>query len=70
MIITNDLSVLKFQTSYDYHYFPVTIENIENFNDDDVSEFLSNIIVPATDGIDTDGYPTVFRNYASNPYPH
>lgn len=68
--ITNDLSVLKFQTSYDYHYFPVTIENIENFNDDDVSEFLSNIIVPATDGIDTDGYPTVFRNYASNPYPH
>ena len=65
--VTNDLSILKFQASYDYHYFPVTIENI---NDDDVSEFLSNIIVPATDGIDTDDYPTVFRNYASNPYPH
>lgn len=68
--VTNDLSVLKFQKSYDYHYFPVTIENIENFNDDDVSEFLSNIIVPATDGIDTDDYPTVFMNYASNPYLH
>lgn len=69
--IKDDLSIFKYNSTFDYNEFPkISIENIENFNDDDVSEFLSNIIVPATDGIDIDDYPTVFMNYASNPYPH
>ena len=68
--VKNDLSVLKYNASEKYHYFPVTIENIENFKDGDVSEFLSNIIVPATDGIDTDYREDGFNTYPSNPYPH
>lgn len=74
--VKNDLSVLKYNASEKYHYFPVTIENIENFTDNDVSEFLSNIIVPATDGIDDsidDGIDgnqiEIYKNFASNPYP-
>lgn len=69
--VKNDLSVLKYNTSLKYHYFPVIImENIENFKDGDVSEFLSNIIVPATDGIDTNYMEDGFNTYPSNPYPH
>ena len=67
--VKNDLSVLKYNTSKKYHYFPVTIENIENFTDNDVSEFLSNIIVPAIDGIDYVN-TSIYAKIASNPYPH
>lgn len=69
--IKDDLSIFKYNRLFDYNEFPkISIENIENFNDDDVSEFLSNIIVPATDGIQEIADDTVFMNYASNPYPH
>ena len=61
--------MLKYNTSEKYHYFPITIENIENFTDNDVSEFLSNIIVPAIDGIDY-ANTSIDANSASNPYPH
>lgn len=67
--VKNDLSVLKYNASEKYHYFPVTIENIENFTDNDVSEFLSNIIVPAIDGIDY-ANTSIDAHFASNPYPH
>lgn len=67
--VKNDLSVLKYNASEKYHYFPVTIENIENFTDNDVSEFLSNIIVPAIDGIDY-ANTSIDTNFVSNPYPH
>lgn len=67
--VKNDLSVLKYNASEKYHYFPVTIENIENFTDNDVSEFLSNIIVPAIDGIDY-ANTSIDANFVSNPYPH
>lgn len=75
--VKNDLSILKYDASKKQHYFPVTIENIENFTDNDVSEFLSNIIVPATDGIDDsidDGIDgnqiEIYKDFASNPYPY
>lgn len=67
--VKNDLSVLKYNASEKYHYFPITIENIENFTDNDVSEFLSNIIVPAIDGIDYVN-TSIYVKAASNPYPH
>lgn len=67
--VKNDLSVLKYNALEKYHYFPVTIENIENFTDNDVSEFLSNIIVPATDGIDY-ANTSIDAYFASNPYPY
>lgn len=50
--VKNDLSVLKYDSSNDQHYFPVSVEKIEEFKDEDVSGFLYNIIVPAVDGID------------------
>ena len=50
--VKNDLSVLKYDSSNNQHYFPVSVEKIEEFKDEDVSGFLSNIIVPAVDGID------------------
>lgn len=68
--VKNDLSILKYDASKGYHYFPVTIENIENFTDNDVSEFLSNIIVPAIDGIEEDNREDGFSQCPSNPYPH
>lgn len=50
--VKNDLSVLKYDSSNNQHYFPVSVEKIEEFKDEDVSGFLYNIIVPAVDGID------------------
>ena len=50
--VKNDLSVLKYDSSNNQHYFPVLVEKIEEFKDEDVSGFLYNIIVPAVDGID------------------
>ena len=50
--VKNDLSVLKYDSSNNQHYFPVSVEKIEEFKDEDVSGFLYNIIVQAVDGID------------------
>ena len=80
--VKNDLSVLKYDSSNNQHYFPVSVEKIEEFKDEDVSGFLYNIIVPAVDGIDvisdqtedtnpwTDNYklPKKDINYISNGY--
>lgn len=69
--IKDDLSIFKYNSIFDYNEFPrISIENIENFNDNDVSEFLSNIIVPAVDGVQEVDDGTVFMNYSSNPYSH
>lgn len=64
--VKNDLSVLKYDSSNDQHYFPVSVEKIEEFKDEDVSGFLYNIIVPAVDGIDGINKVTEY----TNPWPH
>lgn len=64
--VKNDLSVLKYDSSNDQHYFPVSVEKIEEFKDEDVSGFLYNIIVPAVDGIDVIDNVTEY----TNPWPH
>lgn len=66
--VKNDLTTLKYNSVLDVNYFPVSVENIEEFNDDDVTEFLSNIIVPAVDGIDKDDTQEQFTSYSSNPW--
>lgn len=46
------LQQVKLQNLNNQHYFPVSVEKIEEFKDEDVSGFLYNIIVLAVDGID------------------
>lgn len=66
--VKNDLTTLKYDSTKNCNYFPVSVENIEEFNDDDVSGFLSNIIVPAVDGIDKEDSHRQFISYATNPW--
>ena len=66
--VKNDLTTLKYDSTKHIHYFPVSIEKIEEFKDDDVSGFLSNIIVPAVDGIDRNNRDDSNMNWQTNPW--
>ena len=66
--VKNDLTTLKYDSTKHINYFPVSIEKIEEFKDDDVSGFLSNIIVPAVDGIDRNDRDDSNMNWQTNPW--
>lgn len=66
--VKNDLTTLKYDSTNHINYFPVSIEKIEEFKDDDVSGFLSNIIVPAVDGIDRNDRDDSDMNWQTNPW--
>lgn len=66
--VKNDLTTLKYDSTNRINYFPVSIEKIEEFKDDDVSGFLSNIIVPAVDGIDRNDRNDSDMNWQTNPW--
>ena len=66
--VKNDLTTLKYDSTNRINYFPVSIEKIEEFKDDDVSGFLSNIIVPAVDGIDRNDRDDSDMELQTNPW--
>lgn len=66
--VKNDLTTLKYDSTNHINYFPVSIEKIEEFKDDDVSGFLSNIIVPAVDGIDRNDRDDSNMTWQTNPW--
>lgn len=66
--VKNDLTTLKYDSTKHINYFPVSIEKIEEFKDDDVSGFLSNIIVPAVDGIDRNDRDDSDMEWQTNPW--
>lgn len=66
--VKNNLTTLKYDSTNHINYFPVSIEKIEEFKDDDVSGFLSNIIVPAVDGIDRNDRDDSDMNWQTNPW--
>lgn len=66
--VKNNLTTLKYDSTNHINYFPVSIEKIEEFKDDDVSGFLSNIIVPAVDGIDRNDRDDSNMAWQTNPW--
>lgn len=62
----DDLTTLKYD---DANYFnEISFEKIEEFKDKDVSEFLSNIIVPAVAGVNEAKEYDLTSTYATNPW--
>ena len=62
----DDLTTLKYD---DTNYFnEISFEKIEEFKDKDVSEFLSNIIVPAVAGVNEAKEYDLTSTYATNPW--
>ena len=62
----DDLTTLKYDGT---NYFnEISFEKIEEFKDKDVSEFLSNIIVPAVAGVNEAVEYNLTSNFATNPW--
>lgn len=65
--IKNDLTTLKYDGGANY-FNDILFEKIEEFKDKDVSEFLSNIIVPAVAGVNEAKEYDLTSTYATNPW--
>lgn len=65
--IKNDLTTLKYDGGAN-HFNEILFEKIEEFKDKDVSEFLSNIIVPAVAGVNEAKEYNLTSTYATNPW--